>query len=68
MDQRARIWLIVLVSVGSLLVPFRGSAEPVEHQFKPEQRQHWAFQPIRPLSVPRVENVKWVHNLSLIHI
>src|SRR6185369_1618271 len=62
MDQRSRFWSVVLVGAGSLLMPFRDSAEPVEHQFKPEERLHWAFQPVRPPPLPRVGNAKWIHN------
>jgi hypothetical protein len=29
---------------------------------KPEDRQHWAFQPVRPPSVPRPKNSAWVRN------
>jgi len=62
MVERSRILSIALVGFGTVLLPFRDSAEPVEPQFKPEQRQHWAFQPVRSPSVPRVDNAKWVHN------
>src|SRR5260221_4962990 len=62
MGQHARIWSVVLAGAGSLLVPFRDSPEPVEHQFKPEERQHWAFQPVGTPPLPQLRNSKWVRN------
>src|SRR5258706_13507180 len=62
MGQRSRIWLVVFVGVGGALVPFRNSAEPIEYQFKPQERQHWAFQPVQTPPFPSVRNAKWVHN------
>jgi hypothetical protein len=31
-------------------------------RIKPKDRQHWAFQPVRPIPVPTVENPAWVRN------
>src|SRR5215470_13804319 len=31
-------------------------------RIKPKDRQHWAFQPVRPVAVPAVKNTKWVRN------
>src|SRR5882762_11501144 len=29
-------------------------------QAAPEARQHWAFQPVRPIDPPAVKNARWV--------
>src|SRR5262249_15877422 len=31
-------------------------------RIKPKDRQHWAFQQVRPVAVPRVQNASWVRN------
>ena len=42
--------------------PVGGAADPLakyDASIKPGDRAHWAFQPVRPVRIPQVKNVKW---------
>jgi hypothetical protein len=65
-----RSWLslaLVLSTTGFYFAPARaedGSAELARYdaRIKAEDRQHWAFQPVRRPEVPRVRDAGWVRN------
>jgi hypothetical protein len=48
--------------------PARGGDKPDDElarydaRIKPKDRQHWAFQPVRPVAVPAVHDTSWVRN------
>lgn len=57
--RTATLALLLAASVG------RGADDDLaryDASIKPAARKHWAFRPVKPVSVPSVKNVAWVRN------
>jgi hypothetical protein len=61
-----RLVFCSLVAAGLLALPVPGrAADPLakyDAAIKPADRAHWAFQPVRPVPVPAVQNAAWPRN------
>src|SRR5437867_2102233 len=62
MLQRTLIFLLVLLVGNGVFAPLVAYGEPVKDPFKPEDRQHWAFQRVSRPIPPKVKNDRWGRN------
>ena len=65
-SQRA-VWRGVGFVIGSVLfsapgpgADLRGNAAAADELLQSDPRQHWAFQPVRKPTLPKVKNATWV--------